>query len=191
MAEKIKVTLELHLEYCCSKCKARNIHVEKVTGLALKADGSAAQKEENARACKSAKYISGKLGNLLMKDPADRYVRAGFSCRCEKCGHQEPWARMRYGVLWIIGMVGTLAFVCATAAEMILPAGNFRFLQVLGLMVLAASLVAKPLHLKQMRKQIAELPKESLPLIYQTHQGNVMVWAPDPYEDSRKKSNRV
>ncbi len=182
VGETLISKLTIDVQYRCSRCGRDNRIRETVTGQAETSTIFGINTNRHLVADAHADLVLNLAAIADPKNP-DRYRKAAFTCRCKRCGHMEPWARMNYERLRKPSEISLCIFICCSFLLFILtsvllssPYANLNdmdpWLLALTLTTFIVSLgvyigirVYKKKNSEKMEKLIAKLPEESLPHI--------------------------
>ena len=178
------VSVKMSIQYACSRCGGENEIKSKISqtstngvSFPMTPDLYYQEKRRNAQAgvrlaavnrlVKRQKRIQG--GSTLLAARA-----AGVSCRCSRCGHKEPWAKLNVHLIpgavlisFVLGFVLLLLYLCGVIGW---PRILRPLLGIAAIVLFAAT--AEGLLLMVRKIQIHRLPPESLPkFTFQHHSG--------------------
>lgn len=163
----VRVPVSVH--YICSKCGAEVTFEHVVRGEGKASENVLFIKETTQRdleneALQTAKAATGKkLRQICQEMDKGRYDAAEFCCECSRCGHQEPWAKLRFSK-------GDSAIRNLFWAALLLSAVSIWFGAAYASLV-AVWLLYKVGHRRNMYQQIQKLPIPSHPQ-YRVPAGN-------------------
>ena len=167
LKKTVTARILLRLDYVCSKCGAKNQAKDQIrssvnVGYLTKTDSYLQEMEERAE---------DQFHRLFLRVPYNRFSQAQLSCRCGSCGHREPWARLRYRLLFLATYFGAVAAM--VGAVLYFTDGLLWGLPIflLGGGVAIWSLVHKPIHSRIMKKELEQLPPASIPKVYYSNGG--------------------
>lgn len=172
--ETATAEVSVDLLYTCSRCKSQNlstgiirskVHTPTIMGVNLGGDMRIAAQEE----------LHATINEVLDPKKPHRFRSAQFNCRCNQCGHKEPWARMNYDHLDILKTssiwVLIISAICIFAG---LPGSSsgfniFYIMLTVALILSISTLVGLLLYIEKnndtQEHLISALPQESLPII--------------------------
>ena len=160
-------SLEVDVSYVCSKCGTPN-----KTRTRLQAQSN--------NAAKASARMNNILTELASDDLSRRYTHANLKCRCAKCRHSEPWAKLDFykldghilawslicGLMYLIQ--GLQPIMKHFEFPQFYPLGS-AIMHSLTMLVLflppVLIFVYKKMKAASSAKKIAALPAESLPRI--------------------------
>ncbi len=171
---KAKNSISVNGAYRCSKCKKITYfqHVIKETSVnsIYGIWHSRKTNQANLDSVKSSASLALRLRvqNITKESNSNIFRSAEYNCRCEHCGHREPWAKMRFGLFELIASEIVLRFSCVSVA-ILLFAKEWLWSLICSITVIALYLLYKLLKkciVTKLEKQIALLDKESLPTLF-------------------------
>mgnify|MGYP001159016367 CR=1 FL=1 len=167
----LSVTYGIHLyvTYVCSKCGCQVLteHIVRATNGA--SGGAWNRKSINEQAdYDAASRMTSKLLDILEERKDGQYRTAKFNCKCGKCGHKEPWSKLRYGFLTFLTILLSIAGVFAILGAAMIKDYIILLTGVCALLFLLTCYVLyRVVNTRKMEKLTAALPVKSLPAFSQ------------------------
>ena len=167
---KTSVSIPLYVHYKCSKCGEINNCVHTVVetrsstqkGVVLSNSTRKGLLEQSSERATAA--MGRKLTKIFTEKESGKYEAAEFDCKCKRCGHKEPWSRMRYTLIdSIMGVLLPFSLLFSLASI---------YVGIWYAVVLTSWFLFKRLHTNRMNTLIQQLPKSALP-IFSLTQGEV------------------
>lgn len=159
---KTTVSIPLYIHYKCSKCGEINnsVHIVNETRESSQMGVAVFNSTREELLNRSSEYTTAAMGRRLTKIFAERengkFEAAEFNCECKKCGHKEPWSKMRYTLIDCI--MGTLLPFSLLLSLFSIYIGIWY------VVALIAWFLYKRLHTNRMNSLIQQLPKSALPV---------------------------
>lgn len=156
------VSIPLYVHYKCSKCGEINNTVHTVVetrsstqkGVVLSNSTRKGLLEQSSERATAA--MGRKLTKIFTEKESGKYEAAEFDCKCKRCGHREPWSRMRYTLIdSIMGVLLPFSILFSLASI---------YVGIWYAVVLASWFLFKRLHTNRMNILIRQLPKSALPV---------------------------
>ena len=172
VGEKVTASVDIHVQYRCSKCGHDNsstatIRASAYTRTIFGINLDPYVSDNAQRALKST------LETLTDQKYPERFRTADLFCKCSNCKHREPWTRMRNTLFDKCRSV--CVFFAILSGIVLLLLLKVMTLDVMSLTLIAlfavsiAGVIGIPIwkerHAEKMEKLIADLPQESLPTI--------------------------
>ena len=159
----------LYVTYVCSECGCQVLtkHIIRETGQSRGAVWNSSEIREKADYNASSRMTS-KLLDILEERKDGQYRTAKFNCKCGKCGHKEPWSKLRYGGLTFLTVLLSIAGVFAILGAVMIKDYIILLTAVCALLVLLTCYVLyRVVNTGKMEKLTAALPVRSLPAFSQ------------------------
>lgn len=165
----VTVGVHLYVTYVCSKCGCQVLteHIVRATDGASGGAWNRKSINENADYNASGRMTS-KLLDILEERKDGQYRTAKFNCKCGKCGHKEPWSKLRYGFLTFLTVLLSIAGVFTIIGAAMIKDHVILLTTVCALLLLLASyFLYRGSNTRKMEKLTAALPEKSLPTFSQ------------------------
>lgn len=166
-----RMSQKFYTGYRCSKCAKRNVFQHKVCviGCAETNDpyvsaGTRLHLENLAEI--QAKYrLQARVEAILQEQKNGVYRTAEYNYKCSRCGHKEPWSRLRFTTWKIIApIVGLFGFIGVLFALSVGPILALAALAALAAVIGVPFIVHRILvHFRE--RKIAELPQDARPVL--------------------------
>lgn len=186
------ISVPLEVGYVCSKCGTANLQTSIVKEWAdsfrhgtIHTKSTYEKMSEESR--EGAEYrIGRRIDKIVDEAEINRFRKAELKCKCEKCKHTEPWAKMRF-----TRFEGIIAWFMV----MLVPIAGFAFLGgeiATGILLLLCSAAIaicwsmfKKIVYNILEKEIETLPKKSLPTMF-LQVGDKMIILNQKLENEKK-----
>lgn len=168
----VKKAVWLYEGHRCSSCGAENLTKQKII-LRYRYDEIGLSRSEAQRKSAAEQKLSDAENELVKRaaDPEDikKYYDLNLLGKCEKCGHKEPWSRMR--TRWVEAVFNTLVAMSFVAlilgiAQIFTAGSVLMLIPAAGLIVVtvAVKLLQKNRR-KGREKKIAALGEQYIPFL--------------------------
>jgi len=161
--------IHLYVTYVCSKCGCQVLteHIVRATDSAR--DNAWNRNSINEKAdYNAAGRMTSKLLDILEERKYGQYRTAKFNCKCGKCGHKEPWSKLRYGFLTFLTVLFSIAGVFTILGAAMIKDYIILLTAVCSLLsLLACYVLYRVLNTRKIEKLTAALPAKSLPAFSQ------------------------
>lgn len=165
----VTVGVHLYVTYVCSKCGCQVLteHIVRATDGA--SGGAWNRKSINEGAdYNAAGRMTSKLLDILEERRDGQYRTAKFNCKCSKCGHKEPWSKLRYGFLTFLTVLMSIVGVFAIIGAAMIEDHILLLISVCAIVCLLVCYFSyRVAHTGKMEKLTAALPEKSLPAFSQ------------------------
>lgn len=171
--ETAVASMMIDIRYRCSSCGEENLAIGTLSGTAHTGTLMGVNLDRNIHD-KAQRDVMDKFAGLVGQIDSHRYRTAGLTCKCKKCGHKEPWARMNYTHLdkpYAVSLALLIMSVFMSLvglAEQPFNVMHFIFFSILVLSAIACFGIGfyKSKNNEKMEQLIDALPPESLPTIF-------------------------
>lgn len=180
------VSEKMSIQYKCSRCHNKNEIITRLSQTCTSGVGYLGlpdlfrcERKGIIQTATKVRALNGfvKKKNTIQNSSAVRASRtAHINCRCTKCGHQEPWAKLNFHVapaVVIAGLIiGLILILLAMFGGTSWKEITVPLLVVAAFMLLAVAVDAALYWIRKV--QTAKLPPESLPrFVFPANQGTV------------------
>lgn len=165
----VTVGVHLYVTYVCSKCGCQVLteHIVRATDGASGGAWNRKSINENADYNASGRMTS-KLLDILEERKDGQYRTAKFNCKCGKCGHKEPWSKLRYGFLTFLTVLLSIAGVFTIIGAAMIKDHVILLISVCVVVcLLVCYFLYRGSNTRKMEKLTAALPEKSLPAFSQ------------------------
>lgn len=139
----------------CSQCGTLNHSEHRIST-------SAQTRNKQKTHIKAEKRLKKTVDQYIRRTDKMCYSHANLKCKCTKCGHKEPWAKMRYLYIDFIVNVIIALYLCVLIypmiSEGIIPLIYFLAITVLWLPI-------RLIHSIVMNSKTKKLPRESIAVV--------------------------
>jgi hypothetical protein len=162
-------TIPVKVEYCCEFCNQPNTDNSQKLVVSAASHGSLINHVTDEMKEEAAQITDYQTEKLFEDLKNRRYIKAGFTCTCKRCGKKQTWSSFckYYSLLIMLFILGIIFFICELASVGSLYEENPAGLLVL-LLPVAMALPHAILLIRNLIKNshIKKLDEKYLPKIF-------------------------